>query len=110
MANVYTVHLFGSSLTSDAITVSNPVPAGFVWVVRWVTTVAPGSPFTSAGGWELLDQDDFPIAGASSLDTWAGRVMQQETHQVVDAGGSLQFVAGGLDYAFNVTGYQLSLP
>lgn len=88
---------------------SNPVPSGFVWVVRWVSAINVFSQ-QSIGVQRL----QFQVDGYPTWDTPAGATKCQEVYEsgdvrwVAEPGSFLSIMSGDPNWRVRVSGYQLA--
>lgn len=110
MANVYSQLLFFRQATVTTSEDSNPVPTGFVWVVRSVSVLSPGQPFSTEFGWALSATNGAVLCGVASGYGAGSTHYAFDLHQVVETGGVLHFGSSVPGYGLTVSGYQLTLP
>jgi hypothetical protein len=103
-APVYSTR-FIAGLATPTVPLTATVPAGYRWVVRYITALPSGTGLTQAA--VSLGSVTF-LWSVASIST--NNSAQQDLHQVLNAGDELECGVQGASAYFMVSGYQLTLP
>lgn len=112
-SNIYTQTLWQMAPTVSAGATPGPaVPVGYLWVIRDVALVAPGSAdgftATSSGS---LEVNGIAIAATPATGTHTGFLFRwEELRQVVTVSDVWSFVSAAVGWKLRIGGYQLTAP
>lgn len=111
--NIYTQTLWQVSPTVSAGSTPGPaVPAGYLWVVRDISLVSPGTADGFAGtATGTLSVNGIAIAATPIVGTLAGTLFRwEDLRQVVSVSDAWGFSSAASGWAIRVGGYQLTAP
>lgn len=113
MANVYTVQMLEMTYNPSAgSTVSAPVPAGNVWVVRSITLCNFATPVQQMTGIQVVRSSNFAVI--FQVQAWECRPRKTyfwDGHHVLSAGNTITVqTLDATAWTASIAGYQLTLP
>lgn len=112
-STIYTQTLWQHGPTTGGGSVLGPgVPAGFLWVIRDVVLVSPGTSGTIVSTpAATLYVNTIPVAATPTQGTLQGSVFRYEDlRQVVSVADTWGFTGPAAGWQLRVGGYQLSAP
>lgn len=98
------------STSGSGLVIGPVVPTGYIWDVRDIVAIAPGTSADAAGGFTITDGSSVPIMAVDPLFGHGGGQYHWEGRQILNEADWLQKISDVAHWSWRISGYQLTIP
>lgn len=109
-SHVYSRLLWEENPGHGGLFTSDPVPAGYVWVIKDIVALASSIEQEILAGLQFFDQAGVLVWGVAYPFAVPGRLEHYWGMQVLESGDQLEASTPDLTWSWRVSGYVLTLP